>query len=64
MARPAVAPPESTAETACSLDYPDACSLTVTLRGGRLAKIDGGADNDVTRGYICNRFETRVGMNG
>ena len=64
MARPAVAPPESTVETACPLDCPDACSLTVTLRGGRLAKIDGGADNDVTRGYICNRFETRVGMNG
>jgi hypothetical protein len=64
MARTAVAPPESTVETACPLDCPDACSLTVTLRGGRIAMIDGGADNDVTRGYICNRFETIVGING
>ena len=49
MPRPAVAPPESTVETACPLDCPDACSLTVTLRGGRITKIDGGTANEVTR---------------
>ncbi|MEZ5283592.1 MAG: molybdopterin-dependent oxidoreductase [Vicinamibacterales bacterium] len=63
MARPAVAPPESTVETACPLDCPDACSLSVTLRGGRITRIDGGYANDVTRGYICakvRRFDRRV----
>ena len=63
MPRPAVAPPESTVETACPLDCPDACSLTVTLRGGRITKIDGSPANDVTRGYICakvRRFDQRV----
>jgi anaerobic selenocysteine-containing dehydrogenase len=63
MARPAVAPPESLVETACPLDCPDACSLTVTLRGGRIAKIDGGTVNEVTRGYICAKvrhFDRRV----
>lgn len=63
MPRPAVAPPETTVETACPLDCPDACSLTVTLRGGRIAKIDGGTANEVTRGYICAKvrhFDRRV----
>jgi len=63
MPRPAVAPPESTVETACPLDCPDACSLTVSLRGGRITKIDGGTANPVTHGYICNKvrhFDRRV----
>ncbi|HQZ39901.1 MAG TPA: molybdopterin-dependent oxidoreductase [Vicinamibacterales bacterium] len=63
MARPGPAPPESTVETACPLDCPDACSLSVTLRGGRIASIDGGRASDVTRGYICakvRRFGRRV----
>ncbi|MDH4065982.1 MAG: molybdopterin oxidoreductase family protein, partial [Acidobacteriota bacterium] len=63
MPRPAVAPAESTVQTACPLDCPDACSLSVTLRGGRIARIDGGHANEVTRGYICSkvrRFDRRV----
>ncbi len=63
MPRPAVAPPESTVETACPLDCPDACTLTVTLRGGRITKIDGSTANDITNGYICakvRRFDQRV----
>ena len=63
MSRPAVAPPETTVATACPLDCPDACSLTVTLRGGRISKIDGGTANEVTRGYICAKvrhFDRRV----
>jgi anaerobic selenocysteine-containing dehydrogenase len=63
MARPGVAPPASTVETACPLDCPDACSLTVTLRGGRITSIDGTHSNEVTRGYICakiRRFDRRV----
>jgi len=55
--------PESHVETACPLDCPDACTVTVTLRGGRITKIDGSTANDVTRGYICakvRRFQDRV----
>ena len=63
MIRPAVALPESHVETACPLDCPDACSLRVTLRGGRITRIDGSGTNDVTRGYICakvRQFHHRV----
>src|SRR5207342_791566 len=40
-------------ETACPLDCPDACSLAVTVRRGRVAKIDGSRRNPVTGGFIC-----------
>jgi anaerobic selenocysteine-containing dehydrogenase len=63
MVKPAVAPPESTVETACPLDCPDACSLTVRLKGGRIVTIDGSTKNEVTRGYICSKvrsFHKRV----
>jgi anaerobic selenocysteine-containing dehydrogenase len=63
MPRPAVAPPESHVETVCPLDCPDACTIRVTLRGGRITRIDGSPDNDVTRGFICAKvrhFDRRV----
>ncbi len=63
MPKPAVAPPESTITTACPLDCPDACTLNVTVRGGRIAKIDGSTENHITNGYICakvRRFGERV----
>jgi anaerobic selenocysteine-containing dehydrogenase len=63
MARPAPAPPESHVETACPLDCPDACTIVVTLRGGRIARIDGSTQNDITNGYICAKvrhFAQRV----
>jgi len=63
MAKPGVAPPESTVTTACPLDCPDACTLDVTVRGGRVTKIDGSKDNHITQGYICakvRRFPERV----
>ena len=53
----------STVRTACPLDCPDACSLDVTVENGRIRKIDGGADNPVTRDFICakvRRFADRV----
>lgn len=61
--RPAVAPPEATVQTACPLDCPDACTLQVTVRGGRITTIDGSHENPVTGGYICakvRRFDRRV----
>ena len=63
MPKPGVAPPESTVTTACPLDCPDACTLNVTVRGGRITKIDGSKDNHITDGYICakvRRFHERV----
>ena len=36
MAKPAAAPTESNVQTACPLDCPDACTLSVTVRGGRI----------------------------
>jgi anaerobic selenocysteine-containing dehydrogenase len=53
-----VSPPESHVETACPLDCPDACTLTVTLRGGRITRIDGSPRNAITRGYICAKVRT------
>jgi len=50
-------------DTACPLDCPDACSLSVTVRRGRVVKIDGSRKNPVTDGYICakvRRFGDRV----
>lgn len=63
MPKPGVAPPESTVTTACPLDCPDACTLDVTVRGGRVTKIDGATANPITNGYICakvRRFHERV----
>ncbi len=63
MAKPGVAPPESVVQTACPLDCPDACTLNVTVRGGRVIKIDGATENHITNGYICakvRRFPERV----
>ena len=40
-------------DTACPLDCPDACSLSVTVRRGRVVKIDGSHKNPVTDGFIC-----------
>jgi anaerobic selenocysteine-containing dehydrogenase len=50
-------------ETVCPLDCPDACTIRVTLRGGRIARIDGALSNEITNGYICAKvrhFDQRV----
>jgi anaerobic selenocysteine-containing dehydrogenase len=55
--------PTSLVETACPLDCPDGCSLAVTIRRGRVNKIDGSHHNPVTSGFICakvRRFGDRA----
>jgi anaerobic selenocysteine-containing dehydrogenase len=55
--------PTSVVETACPLDCPDACSLTVTVQRGRVTTIDGSHKNPVTDGFICakvRKFGERV----
>jgi len=60
---PVLGGPASIVETACPLDCPDACSLAVTVRHGRVLEIDGSHKNPVTGGYICakvRKFGERV----
>src|SRR5438552_17176106 len=55
--------PTSVVETACPLDCPDACSLAVTVRRGKVITLDGSHKNPVTDGFICakvRRFGERV----
>lgn len=55
--------PTSTVETACPLDCPDACTLSVRVQHGKLVALDGSRRNPVTGGYICakvRRFDQRV----
>jgi anaerobic selenocysteine-containing dehydrogenase len=50
-------------DTACPLDCPDSCSLSVTVNDGRVAAIDGSRNSPVTGGYICakvRRFADRM----
>jgi anaerobic selenocysteine-containing dehydrogenase len=50
-------------DTACPLDCPDSCSLSVTVSSGRIVDIDGSTLNTPTAGYICakvRRFGERV----
>src|SRR3954452_4395692 len=43
--------------TACPLDCPDTCSLTVTVTDGRLTKVDAAPGNPFTDGYICQKVK-------
>lgn len=49
----------STLTTACPLDCPDGCSLSVTVEGDTITKIDavpeGEAANPLTDGWICRK---------
>jgi len=54
---------DRTVETACPLDCPDSCSLSVSINDGHVVGIDGSERNPVTGGYICakvRRFGERV----
>lgn len=41
--------------SACPLDCPDACSLEVTVRDGRVTALDGDRRNPLTAGFICGK---------
>src|ERR1700688_5203872 len=51
--RSSVEPSRSVVTSACPLDCPDACSLSVTVEDGRVTKIDGSQRNPLTAGFIC-----------
>jgi anaerobic selenocysteine-containing dehydrogenase len=50
-----------TLDTACPLDCPDGCSLTVTVNDGRLLTVDATpverAANPLTSGFICQKVK-------
>jgi anaerobic selenocysteine-containing dehydrogenase len=63
MPRPERPPHEQVVETACPLDCPDSCSLSVTMREGRVVEVDGSRAAAVTGGFICaklRRFPDRM----
>src|ERR1043165_8952623 len=63
MSEPILGGPATVVETACPLDCPDACSLAVTVRHGKIVQIDGSPKNPITDGYICakvRKFGERV----
>ena len=67
MADPKISPPRSwgrsVVQTACPLDCPDSCSLSVTVERGRVLSIDGSSAAPSTGGYICGKvrqFDRRV----
>jgi anaerobic selenocysteine-containing dehydrogenase len=53
----------SVVDTACPLDCPDSCSLSVSVQNGKVLTIDGSRRNPVTDGFICakvRKFDQRV----
>ncbi len=47
-------PPEQRT-SACPLDCPDLCSLTVTVDNGRVIDVDGDRRNPITDAFICGK---------
>ena len=43
--------------TACPLDCPDTCSLSVTIENGRLQTVDAAPGNPLTAGFICQKVK-------
>ncbi len=41
--------------SACPLDCPDTCGLTVTVEGGRVTRVEGDRRNAMTDGFICGK---------
>lgn len=45
------------ATTACPLDCPDTCSLSVRVEDGRLVSVDSAPGNPLTAGFICQKVK-------
>ena len=55
--------PQTVVRSVCPLDCPDTCGLAVTLKEGRIVRVDGDPDHPITRGTICHKarhFPSRV----
>src|SRR6266498_824049 len=42
-------------KTVCGHDCPDACSILVTVEGGRAARFAGDPEHPFTRGFLCGK---------
>jgi anaerobic selenocysteine-containing dehydrogenase len=42
-------------QSACPLDCPDVCGLTVTVEAGRVTAVDGDRRGPITDGFICGK---------
>ncbi|HEY7295712.1 MAG TPA: molybdopterin-dependent oxidoreductase, partial [Dehalococcoidia bacterium] len=54
---------ERTVRTVCPHDCPDMCSMLVSVRDGRVLRVQGDPDHPVTRGFLCGkvmRYAERV----
>jgi len=47
-----------TKKTICPLDCPDSCALIVTIDNGRVVKMEGDPDHEITKGFICRKMRT------
>ena len=39
--------------TSCTLDCPDGCGIVAHVQDGRVTKLEGHAQHEFTRGYLC-----------
>src|SRR5437667_474360 len=49
--------------TSCTLDCPDGCGIVAHVKNGRVVKLEGHAQHEFTRGYLCAKtykFPERV----
>lgn len=46
--------------TACTMDCPDACSLLVTVQGGRSIKLRGNPAHPFTAGFTCKKIKKHL----
>ena len=44
-----------TRSSACPLDCPDLCGLTVTVENGRVIEVDGDRRGPITDGFVCGK---------
>src|SRR5688572_15426008 len=42
-------------KTVCTHDCPDACSVLVTVEGGRAVRFEGDPEHPFTRGFLCGK---------
>lgn len=42
-------------KTVCPLDCPDTCSMLVTVKDGRVSRLQGDPEHPFTRGFLCHK---------
>lgn len=60
---PAQVPVDTVIRGACPHDCPDACATLVTVKDGRVTKVQGDPDHPFTQGFLCtkvNRYPERT----